>query len=234
MRIVILQPGYLPWLGFFDQLYRCDRFVIYDDVQYTRRDWRSRNRIKTPAGAHWLTVPVINRGRYQQLINKAEIDYSQDWVHKHLGSLKANYIHAPFFQHYYAGLVASLAARPERLLDLNIALIKTCADWLGINTPLILASELQVEGSSSLRLLNICQRLGAGNYLTGDAARDYLDEKLFTSAGVNIEYHGYQHPYYRQLHGSFIPYLSIIDLLFNHGPESLAILTGEKRVESEE
>jgi len=229
MRIAILQPGYLPWLGFFDQMRRCDRFVIYDDVQYTRRDWRSRNRIKTRDGAQWLTVPVVSRGRYHQLINETEIDYSQNWVRKHLGAIQASYAQATFFDKYYPGLAEIMNSSPRRLLDLDIAIIRLCADWLGIATELLFSSDLNVEGASSERLVNICRRLGANRYLTGDAARDYLDEALFAAAEVEVEYHGYEHPCYRQLHGEFIPYLSVIDLRFNNGPESLAILSGEVR-----
>lgn len=225
MRITILQPGYLPWLGFFDQMRRSHRFVIYDDVQYTRRDWRSRNRIKTRAGAQWLSVPVINRGRYTQLINEAEIDYSQDWTRKHLGAIKASYAPAPFFSHYYSELAELYAAQPRLLVDLDLAIIAACARWLGISTPIVRSSQLAARGASSERLVNICRELGASEYLTGDAARAYLDEALFRDKGVKIEYHGYHHPRYRQLHGDFIPYMSIIDLLFNHGPASLEVLS---------
>jgi len=227
MRIAILQPGYLPWLGFFDQLRRSDCFVIYDDVQYTRRDWRSRNRIKTRTGPQWLTVPIVNRGRFLQLINEAEIDYGQDWVHKHLGAVRSNYARAPFFEEYFPELTSILEARPQRLVELDLDIIRFCAKWLEIETPILLASQLMVDGTSSDRLLNICNRLGALYYLTGDAARGYLDESLFAEAGITVEYHNYRHPQYKQLHGPFVPYLSIIDLLFNHGPDSLRILSGE-------
>lgn len=228
MKIVILQPGYLPWLGFFDQLRRSDLFVIYDDVQYTKRDWRSRNRIKTQQGEHWLTVPVINSGRYKQLINEAEIDYSQNWTHKHLSTITSAYKNAPFFEKYYPKLAETLNAKPKYLLNLDIDIINLCASWLAIKTPLVLSSSLNVTGSSTERLVHICQKLNATHYLTGDAAQAYLDLSLFDQAAITVDYHGYQHPYYQQLYPPFIPYMSVIDLIFNHGDDSLSILSGDK------
>ncbi len=230
MQIVILQPGYLPWLGFFDQLRRCDCFVIYDDVQYTKRDWRSRNRIKTKQGELFLTVPVINSGRYKQLINEAEIDYSQNWVHKHLSTITSAYKNAPFFDQYYPALAETLNVKPKYLLELDINIIKLCANWLSIKTPLVFSSTLNVSGSSTERLVSICQKLNATHYLTGDAAQAYLDLSLFEQAGISVEYHGYQHPYYQQLYPPFIPYMSVIDLIFNHGDDSFAILSGNKLI----
>ncbi|MBL8150702.1 MAG: WbqC family protein [Blastocatellia bacterium] len=231
MRIVILQPGYIPWLGFFDQLHRADIFVVYDDVQYTRRDWRSRNRIKAHSGEHWLSVPVKNHGKFDQLIKDAEIDYSQKWTRKHLGAISTYYKQAPFFEEYFPQLESLLNSSPKLLLELDLQLIKECAQWLGITTPLVLASTLNAEGRSSERLISICKKLAATDYLTGKAAQSYLDEKLFSEAGITVEYHEYAHPRYRQLHGEFIPYMSVIDLLFNHGLESLPILTGRVKID---
>lgn len=234
MRIAILQPGYLPWLGFFDQLWHSDRFVIYDDVQYTRRDWRSRNRIKTPKGELWLSVPIVNRGRFHQLINEAEIDYSQNWTHKHLSTIKNSYHRTPYFEKYYPKLADVFNLKPKYLLELDMALIHICAEWLNINTEIIFSSKLNISGNSTERLVNICQHLKATHYLTGNAAKDYLDESMFSKANIELEYHDYKHPFYKQLYPPFIPYLSIVDLLFNHGQDSLAILTREKILESED
>ena len=234
MRIAILQPGYLPWLGFFDQLWRSDRFVIYDDVQYTRRDWRSRNRIKTPKGELWLSVPIVNRGRFHQLINEAEIDYSQNWTHKHLGTITNSYHRTPYFEKYYPKLAEVFNLKPKYLLELDMSLIHICADWLNINAEIIFSSKLNISGNSTERLVKICQHLKATHYLTGNAAKDYLDESMFSKANIELEYHDYKHPFYKQLYPPFIPYLSIVDLLFNHGQDSLAILTREKILESED
>ncbi|MBI4851641.1 MAG: WbqC family protein [Acidobacteria bacterium] len=240
MRVVILQPGYLPWLGFFDQLRRADCFVIYDDVQYTRRDWRNRNRIKTKSGEIYLTVPIINRGRFHQLIKDAEIDYSQNWTYKHLTTISTSYKRAPFFENYYPALVSILSSKPKYLIDLNIQIIQTCANWLAIKTPIIFSSNLNASGSSTLRLVNICKELKADSYLTGDAASAYLDKTLFDKANIKLEYHGYKHPIYNQLYPPFLPYMSIIDLLFSQGDDSLAILSDlsnlsdEKTLESED
>jgi WbqC-like protein family len=227
MRVVILQPSYLPWLGFFDQLHRCDCFVIYDDVQYTRRDWRNRNRILTPQGLQWLTVPVLNKGRYHQSIAEAAIDYSQHWIRKHLNAMKLGYQHARFFADYYPTIEQILTQAPNLLLDLNLRLIRQIAAWLGITTPLIYASQLQATGSSTARLVDICRKLNATHYLTGNAANAYLDLTAFEIANIVVEYQNYQHPVYTQLSREFIPWLSIVDLLFNHGRDSLAILAGQ-------
>ncbi len=231
MQIVVLQPGYLPWLGFFDQMHRCDLFIVYDDVQYTRRDWRSRNRIKSRNGALWLTVPVINRGRATQLINETRIDYSQNWIRKHLGSISASYASAHFFPYLFPQLQTILEKKHQFLLDLNMDLIMLFREWLKIETPLEYSSRLGVGGRGSERILEICKGVGADRYLTGDAAKDYLEVDRFREAGIEVIYHGYCHPVYKQLHGEFIPYMSVLDLIMNYGTESRAILAGEKAFE---
>lgn len=231
MQIVVLQPGYIPWLGFFDQMRRCDLFIVYDDVQYTRRDWRSRNRIKSRNGSLWLTVPVLNRGKATQLIHEARIDYSHNWVRKHLGSISASYASAPFFPVLFPQLQAILEKRHQLLLELDMDLIMLIRRWLRIEVPLEYSSKLGVGGSRSERLLRICKHVGASRYLTGDAAKDYLEVEKFKAAGIEVIYHGYRHPVYKQLHGEFIPYLSVIDLLMNHGTEGAAILAGEQTTE---
>ncbi|MBX7222983.1 MAG: WbqC family protein [Blastocatellia bacterium] len=227
MKVAILQPGYLPWLGFFDQLARVDTFVLYDDVQFTRRDWRSRNRIKTPGvgeGWQWLSVPVKNRGNYHSLIHEIEVDYEQNWVRKHLGAIKAHYGKAPFFKTYFGELEALLEARPARLVDLDVSITRRCAEWLGIATPMVFSSTLTATGESTARLVAICRELGATSYLSGNAAQDYLDESLFAAVGISVEWQNYVHPTYQQQGGDFLPFMCILDLLLNCGPESLGML----------
>src|SRR5512139_694547 len=230
MRVVILQPGYLPWLGFFEQFYRSDLFVIYDDVQFDRRGWRHRNRIKGPAGAQWLTVPVLKKGRFAQTIRETRIDTTMAWQRKHLGSLRACYAHAPYFDSYYPGVEHLLQNSWEFLLDLDMALIEVLLGCLGLRRPVQLASEIGGSGRSTERLYEICRAVGASRYLTGEAAKDYLDETLFSAGGIQVEYQHYDHPVYRQLFGAFTSHLSLLDLLFNHGPDSLDILTGRTAV----
>jgi hypothetical protein len=225
-RVVVLQPGYLPWLGFFDQLARADVFVLLDDVQYTKNDWRNRNRIKSSTGEpQWLTVPVLHRGRSTQLIKDAEITSDSRWAHSHLQAIRSNYARAPFFDLLFP-VLKEVLSRPWRwLCELDRALIESLARLLGIDTPLLNASELpRFPGSSTERLVAIVRHLGGDRYLTGDAARSYLDLELFREAGITLEWQSYHHPRYPQLHGDFVPYLSVADLIFNLGPESLAML----------
>jgi hypothetical protein len=224
-RVVVLQPGYLPWLGFFDQMMRADVFVYYDDVQFDKHGWRNRNRVKSPAGApHWLTVPVRHSGCGWPSIHAVEIDRRTPWARKHVGTLCHFYARAPFAQTYLPEL-ADLLERPwERLLDLDLAVIRLCRSWLRIEGPVLLASELGIRGERSERLVKICRRFGATRYLSGSAARGYLDMSLFLRHGITIEWQDYRHPVYSQLHGPFLSHLSIIDLLVHCGPESRNIV----------
>jgi hypothetical protein len=221
---VILQPSYLPWLGCFAQLHRCDVFVAYDDVQYDKHSWRNRNRIKTAQGVQWLTVPVRTHRCGQPNIREVQIDNATDWRKKHLASLSQSYARAPHFADYI-GLFARLCERPwTYLLDLNLAFLTALADALGLKREIRLASELGVTGERVQRLIEICKCVGATHFYEGAAGRDYIDDERFRAAGLTIEYQDYRHPVYPQLHGAFEPHLSVADLLLNCGPRSLEIL----------
>lgn len=223
--LVVLQPGYLPWLGFFDQLRRSDVFVYYDDVQFDKHGWRNRNRIKAPSGEpHWLTVPVRHKGLGFPRIVDVEIDNRTPWARKHVGTLRQFYADAPFLSRYLPELAEVLERRWERLVDLDLAVVDLIRRWLGMDRKILRSSELGVSGERSERLLALCRHVGADRYVSGDAARTYLDTALFERDGVDIVWHRYRHPVYRQQHGPFVPYLSIVDLLFNCGDESGAIL----------
>jgi len=212
-------------LGYFDQIYRSDVFVFYDDVQYDKHGWRNRNKIKTPKGWQWLTVPVLTRDRFGKLIYEMEIDNHTPWAEKHLKSIQANYRRSPYHDSYIKFLEEIYSTKWRYLADLDIELIKLIINLLGMkDKKFVRSTELNVEGARIERLIKICRLLKADIYLTGQAARNYLDEKLFAEAGINVEYQNYKHPLYPQLYGDFIPYLSVIDLLFNCGPESLKIL----------
>jgi hypothetical protein len=224
MRVVILQPSYLPWLGYFDQLSKSDVFVLYDDVQYDKHGWRNRNRIKTPRGAQWLTVPVLTHGRDRPSNREVHIDTRQPWRRKHLQALRQHYGNAPAFPEVFPRLEALLAQEWTNLFDLNAATFHVLCDLLGLKRDVRISSQLGIPGERTQRLVAICQALGGDAYLTGDAARAYLDEAQFAGAGIRLEYHGYRHPVYRQLHGEYVPYLSVVDLLMNHGADSLEIL----------
>ncbi len=225
MRVVILQPGYLPWLGFFEQLQRADIFVIYDNVQFDRRGWRNRNRVKGPDGQVWLTVPVVQKGHFGEKVCNAHIDNQQAWKRKHVESLRRFYARAPYFKNYFEPLAETIKKPHEKLIDLDISLIYLLARWIGEPEPKFRrSSEMGIEGGRTSRLLNICKALGADEYYTGAAARRYFESNLFDDAGIRVEFQDYTHPVYPQLFGEFIPYLSIIDLLFNKGDESADII----------
>lgn len=223
--LVVLQPGYLPWLGFFDQLNRSDVFVFYDDVQFDKNGWRNRNRVKSPTGPHWLTVPVRINSLSQQILG-TEIDNRQPWARKHIGSIKQFYAHAPYLKRYLPELEEVLSRNWQLLIDLDIAVIETLCRWLGIKRRFLRSSELGITGERSERLLNLCRHFGARRYLSGNAAQDYLDVELFSQHGVEVEWQNYQHPTYPQQHGEFVPFLSTLDLLLNCGDESASVISG--------
>lgn len=220
--LAVLQPGYLPWLGFFDQLLRSDIFIYYDDVQFDKHGWRNRNRIKTPTGPAWLTVPVNHKGK--PLVNEIEINNQLAWAKKHTGTLKQQYAKAPYFNEYFPRFEEILCRDWSKLADLDIVLIETICEILEITTRRIRSSELSVQGDKNQRLINFCLKFNVNTYLTGDAARGYLDEDAFKSHGISVAYQRYEHPIYRQQYDDFVPFLSIVDLLFNEGPSAKQIV----------
>lgn len=230
MRIGILQPGYLPWLGFFEQMAKVEFFVFLDDVQYTKKDWRSRNRIRTKDGWIWLTVPIITKGKFKQKILEAKIDNSFNWRRKHWRSLEIWYQKAPYFKNYKDFLKNLYSKEWEYLVDLDLEMIKYLAKALGIKTPTVRSSELKAKGEKTGRVVNICKEVGANLLYDGKAAKDFIDEDLMKRNKIEIEYQDYQHPVYRQLYEPFIPYMSVVDLLFNHGDESLDIIISNRKV----
>jgi len=225
--ISILQPGYMPWLGFFDQMQRSDIFVYLDDVQYDKHGWRNRNRIKSAAGPLWLTVPVLNTGRHGQKINEVEIDSRSPWARKHVAAITHNYSNAPYKNYYLPQLEAILAREWVSLVELDLAIVELICDWIGLDRQIERSSLLGIDGDQSSRLLNICNHFQADRYLSGDSAQNYLDLGLFTNGGIEVEWQLYRHPIYTQLHGEFTPYLSALDLVMNVGEKSLGILTGK-------
>ena len=227
--LVVLQPGYLPWLGFFDQMRRSSIFVYYDDVQYDKHGWRNRNRIKTPAGPLWLTVPVLHAGKRQPLILDALIDQTTDWARKHIRTLRQYYSKAACFNRYMPELEALLEQSWTHIAALDMAVVDLMAGWLALEPVVHRSSALGIGGEKSERLLNMCLHFGADRYLSGDAAQDYLDVDLFGRNGVTVEWQNFQHPVYPQLHGPFVPFLSALDLIFNCGEESASILEGGSR-----
>jgi WbqC-like protein family len=230
MTVVVLQPGYLPWLGFFDQMRRADVFVYYDDVQYDTHGWRNRNRIKTQHGPLWLTVPVRHSGLSKPRILDVAIDARTSWAKKHVASIRQAYASARFAKQYVPDLEEVLTGPWDRIVDLNLAVAGLLAGWLGVRPRVERASALGIGGGQTERLVNICRHFGATRYLSGSAAREYLEVGLFESNGIAVEWQEFTHPVYPQLHGEFVPYMSTIDLLLNCGDESRAVLEGASHV----
>ena len=214
----IIQSSYIPWRGYFDIIHDCDVFVFHDDIQYTKQDWRNRNRIKTRAGLKWLTVPV-GTVPTQTLIDEVMIT-DLSWAEKHLKFIEINYREAPYFSLYFK-LLESLYKHPWRkLAELNRALTIEISQALGIRTKFILSSDLNVSGKKTDRIVRICREVGADHYLSGPSARAYLDEHRLDKHGIGLSYKTYDYEPYPQLHGPFEPQVSIIDLLFNCGPQA--------------
>jgi hypothetical protein len=222
--LAVLQPGYLPWLGYFDQVTQADYFVHYDDVPFDKHGWRNRNRVKALNGPVWLTVPVLHSGKFGQLINEVRIDPQQNWQRKHLATIKQMYASAPYLNDWLPKLTEVIDRKWESLVDLNLAMTDMLLQAFRIETRMLRSSELGIAGDKNERLLKLCELVGATKYLTGDAARDYLDVGLFSDHGIEVRWHGYTHPIYPQLHGEFISHLSALDLLLNCGGESKVVL----------
>lgn len=220
MRVAILQPSYLPWLGYFEQIHHADLFIFLNDVQYTKNDWRNRNRIKTPRGAAWITVPVRRLG-LKRAICETLIDYETPWYDRHIDLLREHYRKAAHFEAVMAVITPHLMAKPVLLQDLAIGLILDLAKYLGIAANTMRSSELAIrESDPNDRLIAICRRVGATELYESAAGRAYMDVARFTAAGIRVVFQDYRHPTYRQLFGPFISHLSIVDLLFHYGPDA--------------
>lgn len=224
MKCVILQPSYIPWRGYFHQIAAADLFVFYDDVQYDKRGWRNRNRIKTPHGVRWLTIPVHSKGA-QTLgtpINQIPIAWDSDWNQDHLRTLQSCYAKAPFFHKYEPLLVDFYSRRPELLADFTIGLTIALAHELGIrDTRFLRSSQLEASGAKTDRLIRILEQVGATHYISGPSAREYLQEEQFHRAGIELSFMAYDYPEYPQLYPPYDPQVSVLDLLFMTGPEAM-------------
>jgi len=217
-NVAILQSNYIPWKGYFDMIAAVDEFILYDDMQYTRRDWRNRNRIKTPDGVQWLTVPVKVKGKYYQTINDTEIDGSE-WAATHWKSLKLNYSRAPYFKEIADWLEPLyLCESYTYISQLNRRLIESVCDYLGIRTIISNSRNYVLLDGKTERLANLCAQAGGTEYISGPAARSYIDEQVFTDHGIKLTWFDYSgYPEYPQLWGDFIHEVTILDLLFNQG-----------------
>jgi hypothetical protein len=220
-KIAIIQSNYIPWKGYFDIINQVDEFVLFDDMQYTRRDWRNRNKIKTPQGLQWLSVPVEVKGKYFQKISETQISEA-DWGKKHWKTIHHNYSKAPGFDEYAGVFENYFNSVTEPLLsNVNFQLISLVNEILGIKTKLRWSSEFELQEDKTERLVSICQQAGATEYISGPAAREYMDLAVFEKAGIAVDWADYSgYPEYPQLYGDFEHGVTILDLLFNTGKEA--------------
>lgn len=220
-KIAIIQSNYIPWKGYFDIIAKVDEFILYDDVQYTRRDWRNRNKIKTPNGTQWLTVPVKVKGKYSQTIRDTEIDGS-GWAKKHWNTIVHNYHRAAHFEEI-ASIFKPLYLETDYLYlsDLNKTFIKAVCSYLDINTKISNSWDYTMVKGKTERLVSLCEQTGGVEYISGPAAKDYIDEQIFAHRGITLTWYDYDgYPEYNQLWNEFIHSVTILDLLFNCGKDA--------------
>jgi len=225
MRVAIMQPTYLPWLGYFGLMHSVDLFILLDSVQFARRSWQQRNQIKTANGAQWLTVPVLSKGKRDQLICDVEFDRGSAFPLSHQKVIEMNYRKSAHFDVYAPKLFEILNTESCNLAELTIDSILWIRNVLGITTPVRRASEFTNTGTKAELLVSLCEQVGATEYVSPPGSKDYLDESdAFTKRGLPQSYFQYEHPEYPQRYGSFLPYMSVIDLLFNCGSDSLSLI----------
>jgi len=223
--VAIVQSNYIPWKGYFDMIAAVDEFILFDDMQYTRRDWRNRNQIKTPHGVKWITVPVRVKGKYFQTIRETLID-GNSWQQKHWKTLYANYRRAShfkqvaeYFEPYYTNRCYS------NLSQLNRELIHAVCAYLGIDTKISDSSDYNLVGDKTERLANLCRQSEAREYISGPAAKGYIQKRIFQENGIKLSWFSYEgYPEYPQLWGPFAHGVSILDLLFNCGKNSFKFM----------
>ncbi len=217
--VVIHQPDFVPYLGFFQRFLAADQFIVLDHVQFvtgTSRSWTHRDKIKTPTGEKWLTLSV-RKAPMGTPINEIELSSSVDWVTDNLNLLKQNYRSAPFFDEVYPFVINLYHAPPRMMVDFNLNSIELLMDLLDVRRPLVRSSTLKPEGNSNELLIGLLEKVGATHYLSGNGARAYMQPEQFAQAGIEVVWQRFTHPVYPQQFGTFIPYLSSLDLLFNCG-----------------
>jgi len=224
MKTVIMQPNYLPWIGYMNLMKQADVFVIYDDVQYTKNDWRNRNKIKTPDGCMWLTVPVHNGGK--PMIKNVTVNDNLKWREKHLKALRMNYKGTFYFDEVYGFIEDVLSnRRKEHLYIISMALIVAIKSYLGLQCEIHYSSEIGfTDLKRTDRLVKICEQLKGTEYLSPNRSADYLEPEKFKDAGIELLWHNYRHPKYNQQWGDFITNLSVVDLLFNYGRKGVDLI----------
>lgn len=215
----------MPWLGYFDRIAQSDVHIVLDDVQFEKNSVTNRNKVRTPSGWTWLSVPVLTKGRFGELeINKLEVESSKPWGKKHFGTISANYARTPFYSQF-SDFFKDFYNQNWTLL---YPLLKESTEYflqeLDIETKHISSSEFSLKSKKSALILDLCKEIGATTYLSGPFGRDYLNKRDFEEAGLELKFHDYIHPVYEQNFAGFEPYMSIIDLLFNHGNKAVEII----------
>lgn len=222
MKIAILQSNYIPWKGYFDMIHMVDEFVLYDDMQYTKRDWRNRNLIKTQLGIKWLTIPVVTKGRFEQKIRETEI-VSSKWCMEHWKSIQVNYAKAPCFD-IYADRILEIykKCQDEKYLSrVNYLFLTEICSILSISTKISWSWDYTLYEGKTEKLVGICVQAGAEVYLSGPAAKDYIVPEIFEKSGIRLEYMDYaNYKVYPQLYGEFTHSVSILDMLFHLGEKT--------------
>jgi hypothetical protein len=219
-RIAIIQSAYVPWRGFFDLIGRCDEYVIFDSVQYAKRHWHNRNKLVTPNGPVWVTIPVVTKSRFEQPIQ--DVTVSEEWTDRHWRTIVSNYRRAPLFDARASQLqtLFQACANETHLTRINESFLRYVARTLGLSTVITRDNDYDPVGTRTARLLDICIKAGATHYLSGPSARAYLEERAFQEAGISVEWMDYPtYPVYRQMWGDYEPAVSILDLLLNAGTD---------------
>lgn len=221
-KVAILQSDYIPWKGYFDMIHMVDEFILYDDMQYTRRDWRNRNKIIAGGRLQWLSIPVMKKGKFYQKINETRVA-DHKWIESHWKAIQYNYARAEYFD-LYAGQIRDIyeACREEELLSrINYRFIRGICDILGITTDITWSSDYTLADGKTTRLVSLVQSAGADCYLSGPAAKAYIEEEKFEQAGIRLEWMDYTgYPQYRQSSDQFEHGVSILDLIFQEGPRA--------------
>lgn len=229
MRVAIVQSNYIPWKGYFDLIRSADHFILFDDAQYTKRDWRNRNQIKTPSGPEWLTIPVETKGKYLQKIKEVVVS-NKDWTSAHWRTIHQNYVRAPFFNQERAWLESlyQTAAKFDRLSDINYFFLTQIMQRLDITTKISWSMDYTLSEGKTERLVDLCKMVGGTTYISGPSAKDYIENDKFQKAGIALEYFDYaNYKEYPQIHRPFIHAVSILDLILNTGPHARAWLDRE-------
>lgn len=223
MILTAHQPGYMPWIGLFHKIYLADTFCYFDIAQYQSKEFDNRNKIKTNSGVLWLTVPVESKNHLEKKLHEIKIIHN-GWQRKHIKSIELAYKKSKFFEKYFYEIQKILLTKHEYICDLNIELIDFFLGALDINVKTIRASDFSFEGKKSDLVLDMCKKISADSYIFGSQGKNYALVDSFSKSGISVFFQNYIHPEYVQLHGSFEPFMSILDLIFNCGHESKYVM----------